>query len=525
MGPEFIDPPREFSLCPFWFWNDELSESELLRQIEDFQAHGVHAFVIHPRVGLPRDTGWMSEKLLGFMRFAVEEAAKRDMWVVLYDEGMYPSGSSSGQVVAENPLFQCHAWTRDGDQAECRPIDSVIRGLHYIDEGPEEDEPPAADLLNPDAVACFIRLVYDRYASVLGDYFGTTIKGIFTDEPSLLGRSREKDLVPGTPGILDDVLRLTGEDLTKRTRELWDEDSETRQVYDRAIRLRLEETYYCELSTWCRTHGIALMGHPERPDDLSALSYFNVPGQDLVWRWVLPGPSALEGPQSTQAKAAASSMLLTGKRRNSNEFAGAYGHELTFAQFKWLLDWCVMRGTNMFFPHAFYYSVRGPRWDERPPDVGPNSPWWDRFGPFAAYAARLSWLNTDSEHVCSVAILGEDGTLPWLAAKFCFQNQIDFIYVSTREQAGDRLVIRDREIERLDTAPRVLEVERHPDLRLRHVIKGGRDVFLAHNEGLDTPIDLALPHQFVRIDPVSLDESVVTRLMLAPGELILLVPG
>ena len=50
------------TLVPFWFWNDELDERELLRQIADFEAHGVYGFVIHPRVGLPRDTGWMSEK-------------------------------------------------------------------------------------------------------------------------------------------------------------------------------------------------------------------------------------------------------------------------------------------------------------------------------------------------------------------------------------------------------------------------------------------------------------------------------
>ncbi|MEK7992933.1 MAG: hypothetical protein AAB403_03915, partial [Planctomycetota bacterium] len=52
-------PPAEFSLCPFWFWNDALTEQEIVRQIEDFQAHGVHGFLIHPRAGLPKSIGWM----------------------------------------------------------------------------------------------------------------------------------------------------------------------------------------------------------------------------------------------------------------------------------------------------------------------------------------------------------------------------------------------------------------------------------------------------------------------------------
>jgi hypothetical protein len=109
---QWQNPPKEFSLAPFWFWNDELNETELIRQLDEFQSHRVDAFVIHPRVGLPRDIGWMSRKLLDKMRFVIEEAERRGMWLILYDEGMYPSGSSSGQVVAKNPAYQCRGLVR-----------------------------------------------------------------------------------------------------------------------------------------------------------------------------------------------------------------------------------------------------------------------------------------------------------------------------------------------------------------------------------------------------------------------------
>jgi hypothetical protein len=523
LPPDFVDPPREFSLCPFWFWNDELDEKEIARQMDDFQAHGVRAFVIHPRVGLPREIGWMSDTMGHFVRFAVEEAARREMWVVLYDEGMYPSGSSSGQVVGENPEFRCRGLEKRGDEVVERPIDSVIRGLHYVGDGPEEDEPPAADLLNPEAVRCFIRLVYDRYREWVGDHFGTTVKGIFTDEPSLLGRPREKDLLPATRDILDHVERLTGHDLRLRLAELWKEGSEARKVYDRALRLRLEETYYAPLTDWCRSNGLWLMGHPEAPDDPSPLRFFDVPGQDLVWRWVLPGPTAIEGPQSVQAKAAASAAKHAGKRRNSNELAGAYGHELTFEELKWLVDWCAVRGCNLFIPHAFYYSIRGPRWDERPPDVGPNSPWWDGFEPFARYCARLAWLNTDSENVCEVAILERDGRFPWQPAKILFQRQVDFDYLSFRDReawaAKYRTVI---EGEVPPNLSRTLNVESHPDLRVRHVRKANHEFFLLHNEGNES-LSLELEGSFNRIDPMSL-ATVQTNgeLTLSPYELSIL---
>jgi len=266
------EPPREFSVLPFWFWNDALTAQEIVRQIADFEEHGVYGFVIHPRVGLPRDLGWMSEKLLGYYEIAIEEAARRQMKVVLYDEGMYPSGASSGQVVAENPVFavRCLAkrevppgqWPTLGHDENLvavhdrpdgarvvfidRKADSVIRGLHYLGEGPEEETPPAADLLNPAAMATFLRLVYDKFAARFSRYFGEAIIAIFTDEPALLGRCREKDVLPGTTGIMEHVARILGYDFAPHLATLWYDDEPDAQRYRadyaRALNVRLEET-------------------------------------------------------------------------------------------------------------------------------------------------------------------------------------------------------------------------------------------------------------------------------------------
>ena len=173
----FREPSKEFTLMPFWFWNDTLDDAELVRQIADFEAHGVYGFVIHPRIGLPADSGWMSPKLLSAMRTALEEARKRGMYVLLYDEGMYPSGSSAGQVAAKDPRFAARGFFKvdlaDGAEADPhphplwdlvavferpngqrsavyeRPSGGVIRGLHYLDEGtPKQREflPPAGGI-------------------------------------------------------------------------------------------------------------------------------------------------------------------------------------------------------------------------------------------------------------------------------------------------------------------------------------------------------------------------------------------
>jgi hypothetical protein len=422
--------------------------------------------------------------MTGYMRSVIEQASRKGMWVILYDEGMYPSGSSSGQVVAENPAFRTRGLVAiDLDEAESgstvqgiriaasgdvalrsgqhlvavvrRKLNghriavvdraaqdgySYIRGLHFVQDDPPrradrrevaENHPPGADILNPAAVACFIRLVYQRYYDAFGSHFGKTVRAIFTDEPSFLAKRGERGMVPGTTGIVEQVSSILGYDFTPHLPALWYDDEPDadrhRRRYRRALEARLEQTFYRPISEWCETHGVALTGHPMGPDDIGHLRHFHMPGQDVVWRYIEPGkPSALEGEQSTQGKCASSAMIHLGRRRNLNECCGAYGHNFTFEEMQWLANWLLIRGCNLLVPHAFYYSVRGPRIDERPPDVGPNSPWWGQYKRFAAATDRLCWLNTDSRHVCELAILGLNDHLPWRSAKVCFQNQRDF---------------------------------------------------------------------------------------------------
>ncbi|MDT8300245.1 MAG: glycosyl hydrolase [Sedimentisphaerales bacterium] len=584
----WLNPPAEFSLCPFWFWNDKLTEEEIIRQIEDFRAHGVYGFLIHPRAGLPKSIGWMSENMIKFMRIAIEEAAKHGMLVLLYDEGMYPSGSSSGQVVKENKAFRTRGFfaidldetepgtekygihigingepelargqnlvaitKRKGNGHRTAIVDrairdgySIIRGLHFLEDDPPrranhrevpENSPPAADILNPEAVACFIRLVYQRYYDEFKGHFGKTIHAVFTDEPSFLAKRSERGAVPGTTGILEHVNRFLGYDFAPYLPTLWyrdEPDAERyRSDYFRALQSRLEETFYKQISQWCDSHGIGLCGHPAAPDDIGHLRYFHTPGQDIVWRYIEPGKaSALEGPQSTQGKCASSAMIHLGRRRNLNEYCGAFGHNFTFDEMKWLTNWLIARGCNLLVPHAFYYSVRGPRVDERPPDVGPNSPWWEEYKPFADASRRLCWLNTDSKHICSLAILGLNDHLPWQAAKVCFQNQLDFNYLEARHLWEDAQVKPDgihiagmhykalivefnpppeakEALQTLEQAGRLIRWEKDdnptlllekinsqipkdisfspssPDIRVRHVVKDRIHYYIIFNEG------------------------------------------
>ena len=599
----FKDPPTEFGLIPFWFWNDDLNEEELVRQVRSFHEAGFGGIMPHARVGLSHRVGYLTDEFFRLVRVVVEEAARLGMKVILYDEGSYPSGSANGAVVAENPDYATRSirmWDRmfegphqgfwrpntgramkdrhvctvlglvldDGsiDASTVRVLEpeghtifridipegrwkamsvwdvasgGVIRGVFEESEDGHATAPPSGDILNPEAVACFLRLTHDRYFETLEPFFGDTIIAMFTDEPNVLGRggSRRGQGKPYTPGFEDWIADRWGEDPRPWLPALWEDYGEEteafRHRYSEAVYARLVETFYNAQSEWCAEHGIALTGHPAESNELSPLRLFQMPGQDMVWRYVEPDKlTAIDGIHSTAAKTATSGARLSNRRRILTEVCGAYGWQLSLDEVKWLFDWHLVRGNNLINPHAVFYSIRERRAWESEPDLAFHNIWWPYFKHIALYSRRLCWILSDGEHLCDVAILGDGNAVPWESAKELYQNQIDFLYLD--DQAVSEAVIEDNRLavgsqryqvviieglqelsqrasDKLDAfrkvggtvvefdgdivdavdraIPRDLEIALpNPDLRHIHFKKDGLDLYLLVNEG-DTEID------------------------------------
>lgn len=490
-------PPAEFSPIPMWFWNDTLDEAEIRRQIQAFHQREIYGFMIHPRIGIPRSLPYLSDRFLDMVACAVAEAARLQMAVMLYDEGMYPSGSAHGQVVAANPAYAAQALVRYTDDEILNISDSArlihtrsvrlpdgqsirvayvqepsggkIRGIHFGEDSGQPDAPPAADLLNPDATACFIRLTHERYYHRLAPYFGTTIQAMFTDEPSLLGRGPMEHKLPWTTGLLDDwrAAGQTADDLEALFPESKLYDAALRRQFDALCRWRLTRTYYEPIARWCESHRIALTGHPAQSDDFALLRPFHIPGQDLVLRKVGPEDNkSLVGRDSTLAKCCADAARQAGRKRNAVEALGccvrndpSHGWDLPPDDMKWYLDWLAVRGVNLFILHAFYYSLRGRRALERPPDVGPAQTWWDEYAIWARYMRRLSSLMTSAGTIRPAAVLCRGDHLPWQIVKPLYEHQLDFHYLEDEELIGSRAALESGRLQVGDDRYTVLLVE------------------------------------------------------------------
>ena len=565
-------PSREYSPIPFWFLNGNLTRREIRRQLQDFRDHGVFGVVLHPRMGLSRRIQYLSPVFFRYLRTAVETAAELEMTVVLYDEGMYPSGSAGGLVTEGHPelasrglsLVQSPSpqdrvlWQGEPGFLVERFSGGTIRGLHYGEDDGQPYAPKSADILNPKAVNRFIALTHEAYAREFQPYFGTTILGIFTDEPSILGRNT-RDLQPWTEGFAD-LFQSAGGHLSGLVGLFTGEETADTALYRRMILEREAEVYYAPLSAWCEAHGLALMGHPHQSDDIEVQRYFHIPGQDLVFRWVAPETGGIAGMDSTMAKCSADAARLMNRKRNSNECFGACNREgnpwhFTGSDMKWFIDYLAVRGVNLFIPHAFYYSLSGRRSAERPPDVGPGNIWWPHYRQWSAYMARLSCLMAETEAVISLAVpcrnreLHADEVAPLFRSQRSFQYLPESVWPECREESGN-LICRDRRYLAVLADQACFPSVSHdpesvppdcqcnppqPELRCARLKHGTRDLWFLTNEGknrLETR--LALPVQarigafdlwageMRKMETESTEQGTCLNLCLEPFESLLL---
>lgn len=466
---EVLQPDMEFTPMPFWFFNDAFDEERVRNQLADYVDKGVNGLVLHPRIGVPKEMPYLSEEYFRAVRFIVKTAAEFKMKVVLYDEGMYPSGSAHGMVVQANPEYaskgiiildadkaqeklaaeesaQVIAELPDGRKIVYGFAGGTIRGIHFGEDDGQPGAPKAADILNPDAVDEFIRLTHDRYYEELKEYFGTTVIAFFTDEPSALGRGagryrawargmeKELEAEGGKVEELEALFVKTGKAVAGRSDIVETKENVTVRLYRRMIKRKLREIFYARLSGWCEEHGISLIGHPAESNDIEEELYFHIPGQDLIMRRVAPETGGLREFDSVQAKLAADIARHLGRRRNANECFGVCYRDkipwyMTAGDMKWYIDWLGLRGVNFYIPHAFYYSVEGERKGERPPDVGPNNIWWKHYRRFSDYMKRLSYLMTGTVNGAEIAVLCDNNNVPYEEIACLYENQVEFNYL------------------------------------------------------------------------------------------------
>ena len=275
------------------------------------------------------------------------------------------------------------------------------------------------DTLSKDAVGQFIRMTHEKYAERFEDYFGGTVDGIFTDEPSMNFNGR--GALPWTPTLPSEFGWRHGYDMIGALPAVFkDAGPATPQLrcdfYDTVTEL-YTQAFFKQIYEWCDRRRLNFLGHvlcegefydgtKHQGDFFRGARYMHFGGVDFLTEATWPDPDKSGLNNLVGPKLASSAAHIYGKPRVLSEAFGlASGWAIDLRNLKWMADWQVALGVNLFGPHAFYYSIQGHRKWECPPGEFYQSAFWPYYKVFADYTARLCAAMSGAFHVADIAVI------------------------------------------------------------------------------------------------------------------------
>lgn len=463
----FEHPPLEMGIVPFWFWNGDLDYDELEWQLRQYHDRGVRSLFIHGRMGL--NVPYIGDEWFKRVRFVVDKAKEIgiDTWV--YDEMDWPSGTADGQVMAadpglqqryleltalafEGPIFtflEAHddryvntgdanpiaafAVRQDEYETEIRDIVDLNKNLAWEKtvawEAPagawvlmyflEKTDPHYIDTLNPASTKKFLELTHEGYKQTVGDAFGQTVPGFFTDEPAMYYYhvGLKNYVVPWSKQMFKIFRERRGYDLKPYLpalyRNIGEKTTQVRYDFWRTLTEQYAETYYKQIRDWCEENGVLFTGHVLFEEHLRLaarcegnifkyLEQMHMTGVDHLYPKI---GSPQEPDQHVALKLASSAAHHYGSPRLLCESMGGTYWDCTLERMKWQNNWEYALGVNLFNNHGYHYTIEGERKRDWPPSQFYHHTWWKYYDRFTDYNARLSHALTGGRHVAKVLML------------------------------------------------------------------------------------------------------------------------
>lgn len=453
---EFQDPPVMYRPMPFWGLNDDLKEERLREQIREMKDKGWGGFWTHSRYGL--ETPYLGEEYMEAMKICVDEAKKQGIKAWIYDEHPFPAGCAGGLATAPQKEYRhkvlvgrlhnrltvidereavayfaiemndygipvsaerilkpenyqgkahhflhCYIWTEPLHQAHQPGFsnydDNIIHGF------------ASSDNLNPDAARKFIDVTYENFKSAVGEEFGKTLLGGFSDIPvSNWNYATPHPSVPWTTDFEKYFEKNSGYDLIPHLASLFFDVGEYEKVrcdYWKISNMRFVESFTKQLYEWCDKNNLIYTAHywgeetlhwqiPWVGDAMSHFMYQHYVGMDHSIR-------NIEDPLGIKQASTVAEQL--GKPRMISETYGMSGNSLSHEERKWIADWEYALGTNFLVPYIGLYSYRGKRKRDEPSSLFVQQAYWEHERPIYDYYGRLSYALTTGKRVVEILVM------------------------------------------------------------------------------------------------------------------------
>lgn len=465
----FANPPKAMGVLPFWFWNGEMDEEEMIWQMKEYHAKGISGLFIHGRFG--ESIGYLSDKWFERTKHAVKVAKEIGIDVWVYDEMNWPSGSAYRKVPKENPklrqkylemvalpvpgpIFTFLEATDDRyvNTGDSKPIvayacsqeefdtnlnpDTIIdltpnlsfnavipweapkgnwRLLYFL----EKEIDYYIDALNPESTKKFLDETHEKYKAAVGEEFGNVMPGFYTDEPAMhyYHVGMQNQVIPWTTQMFKIFRERRGYDLKPYLPALFlDMGERTAQVrYDfwKTLTEQYSESYYKQIRDWCEANNVLFTGH--------------LLGEEWIWMHarcegnifkhlkhmhitgvdhLYPIVGTKEAPsQHVALKIASSAAHHYGSNQLLCESMGGTYWDCTLERMKWIANWEYVLGVTIFNNHGYHYSIEGERKRDWPPSQFYHHTWWKYYDNFVKYMSRLGHMLSGGKHIAKILML------------------------------------------------------------------------------------------------------------------------
>ena len=421
---KFREPDSMF--CPgyFWMWNAKLDVEQLNAQLDDMVAHGVRSVCTHPFPKAFRPGAFLSEMepdyltpgYLDVFAKTVDHMAELGMSAWLYDEGGWPSGGACGLVAAsdaEGRFRQQYYGRENRDDAGPNRVWKKPYG---------KGRGSLPSVIEPGATERFVELTHEAYKRVVGRHFGKTIKFTFMDEPETPHDAYGPSIGWASDFAEQFVARKGYDFRAFADRFLANkyvdapEFAKLRIDYNDVLGQLFNERFHDVVRDWCRKNGLKSSGHmngEDIPEAAGRYGYGNlfagyramdVPGVDVIWRQLYPTTYDNPGAQVPFPRYASSVGHQKGEPLALSESFGIYGDGFDPGRMKWLADYQMVRGINLFVFGYYAVSNAGQWMDLFEPHSGPVTPWWDFIRPYFDYVSRTASILAEGTPTAETAV-------------------------------------------------------------------------------------------------------------------------
>lgn len=405
----------DYRSIPFWSWNNELDEAELIRQIDEMKSVGIGGFIMHARIGLK--TEYLGEKWFSCIKACLDHAKKLKMNAWIYDENGWPSGFVGGKLL-ENEDFRARFLEYEIKDSFDDNAFGVYKetdcGFVRIEEAEEgvssyhtvylRISPANTDILNPAVVDAFISETHEKYYERFADSFGKELVGFFTDEPQYYRWG-----TPYTP-MLEAEFKKDGKDVRDGLVYLFLKDERGypfREKYFRTLNELYTVNFYKRLYDWCEAHNCKLTGHSV--DEMRLFSqmwggaacmptyeYEHIPGVDFL------GRNCASELAPRQLGSVASQL---GFHQTLTETFACSGNDVTLKELKSIGEYQFFHGVTLMCQHLYPYSLSAQGKSDHPPVFSSHNNWGEGFGVFNEHFTRLGYLISNTKESYDALII------------------------------------------------------------------------------------------------------------------------